>query len=91
MTAIQGVGYLWQPDTKEEKQASLTIRLNLAIEDFQRHWGDIMPQSCFTSEELPVVISDMIVPVYYSMSVTPYHLWLEFPDGFDFKKVKNDS
>lgn len=86
MTAIRGIGHLWQPDTKEEKQADLVTRLNLAIENFQRHWGDIMPQSCFTSEELPDDLSDTVVPVYYSLSVTPYHLWLEFPAGFNFRK-----
>lgn len=88
MTAIQSVGWLWQPKDKEEKQANLIIRLNLAMEDFQRRWGDIMPQSCFTSEELPDDISNMVVPVYYSMNVTPYHLWLEFPAGFDFRKAR---
>lgn len=85
MTAVRGIGSLWQPETKVEAQADLATRLDLAIKNFQQRWGDVMPKCCFTSEELPNDIPDTVIPVYYSLGVTPCHLWLEFPDGFDFK------
>jgi len=111
MTAIQSIGWMWQPGNKKEKQASLTIRLNLAIKEFQQRWGNIMPQCCFTSEELPNVpmiipchdnvimlqrystndespddVPSIVIPVYHDISVATNHLWLEFPEGFDFRK-----
>jgi len=96
VTAIRGIGWAWQPENKEEKLANLATRLNLAIEEFRKRWGDVMPQFCFTSEELPDEMPDTAVPVYYNLNVTPYHLWLEFPEGFDFrmtgrKKARDDK
>lgn len=89
MTTIRGIGWVWQPDNKKEKLADLAVRLDLAIAGFQKRWGDVLPQSCFTSEELPDEMPDTAVPVYYCMGVTPYHLWLEYPDGFDFRAPKH--
>lgn len=86
MTIKRGIGWMWQPKDKKERQVSLSTRLNLAIAEFQKRWGDVTPQFCVTSEELPDDSSSMTIPVHYNLSVTPYHLWLEFPEGFDFRK-----
>jgi len=88
MTAIRSAGWMWQPESKKEKLAGLETRLNLAIAEFQKRWGDVMPQFCVTSEELPDDLSGMTIPVHYNLNVTPYHLWLEFPEGFDFRLAK---
>lgn len=87
MIATRKSGSMWQPDNKEEKQADLVTRLDLAIAGFQKRWGDIMPRCCFTSEELPDDMPDTVIPVYHGDAVTPHHLWLEFPEGFDFREA----